>query len=394
MPTIHLTKTVIDQLQAATRETVYWDAGLPAFGVKVTPKNRKVFIVLYRTTDGQARLRKYTIGPYGHFTLQQARAAARQVLAARSDGRDPATEKKTAKVRTAQGGIDELVADFIAKHASKNRTAMETERIFRREVLSRWGGRSVQRISKHDVIELIEEIERRGAPIMANRVLAAVRKFFNWLVGRALLDRSPCDGISALGREKARDRVLDDTELTAVLEATGVMGEPFGSIVGMLVLTGQRREEVAGLAWAEIDQRSRLWNLSGARTKNGKPHIVHLSDPAWALLDAVPRLGPLAFSTDGEHSFQNFGRSKKQLDAVSGVSGWVLHDLRRTVVSGMARLGVPPHIADKILNHQTGTISGVAAVYQRHEFLAETEGSTRSLGVACRRSNCPLTYGN
>lgn len=290
-------------------------------------------------------------------------------------------EKKAARTRTAQGAIEELVTDFIAKHASKNRSAHETARIFRREVLPRWGGRSVHQISKHDVIELLEEIERRGAPIMANRVLAAVRKFFNWLVGRAILDRSPCEGVSAVGRENARDRVLDDGELATILRVAAEVGHPFGSIVQLLALTGQRREEVAGLAWSEIDEEARTWSLAGSRTKNGKPHIVHLSEPAWVVLSAVPRVSPLAFSTGEERPFQNFGHAKKRLDALSGVSGWVLHDLRRTVVSGMARLGVPPHIADKILNHQSGTISGVAAVYQRHEFLAERKEALDRWGL-------------
>ncbi len=381
MPRLHLTKTAIDQLVPAARDAVFWDTGLAGFGVKVTPTGRKVFVVLYRTTDGMGRLRKYTIGPYGTLTLQQARIAAQKVLAERAAGRDPALEKKAGRALTAQSGVTNLVADFIDRHASQNRSGKETERVFRREVLPRWGGRSVLQISKRDVILLLEEIESRGAPIMANRVLAAIRKFFNWCVGRAILDRSPCQGVAAPAREHARDRVLDDNELSAILEASRVIGHPFGSIVALLALTGQRREEVAALRWDEINDEERTWTLSGARTKNGKPHTVHLSDPAWALLCSVPRLGPLAFTVAGQGHFQNYGHAKRRLDTLSNVSGWVLHDLRRTVVSGMARLGVPPHVADKILNHRSGTISGVAAVYQRHEFLTERKDALDRWGA-------------
>jgi integrase len=141
-------------------------------------------------------------------------------------------------------------------------------------------------------------------------------------------------------------------------------------MVELLALTGQRRGEVAGMLWSELDPGLRTWTISSSRTKNNKQHIVHLSEPARALLAASPRCGPLVFSADDKR-FNSFNHQKSRLDSLSGVSGWVLHDLRRTVVSGMARLGIAPHVADKILNHQSGTISGVAAVYQRHEFMAE-----------------------
>ncbi len=138
-----------------------------------------------------------------------------------------------------------------------------------------------------------------------------------------------------------------------------------------MALTGQRREEVAQLAWNEIDLPSRTWMLPASRTKNGRLHIVHLSQDAFAVLKRTPTMGEFVFSLSGTKPFQSFSAAKRELDKLSGVSDWRLHDLRRTCVSGMARLGVPPHVADKVLNHQTGTISGVAAVYQRHEFLAE-----------------------
>ena len=169
----------------------------------------------------------------------------------------------------------------------------------------------------------------------------------------------------------ARDRVLDDRELAQVILAARKIGGPYGGIVELLALTGQRREEAAGLQREELDLAQRIWTIPKVRTKNAKAHIVHLSKQALAVLKRADRREPLVLSPLGTKTFQNFTNAKRLLDQLSGVTGWRLHDLRRTCVSGMARLGVAPHVADKILNHQSaGTISGVAAVYQRHEFLA------------------------
>jgi integrase len=149
------------------------------------------------------------------------------------------------------------------------------------------------------------------------------------------------------------------------------MAGPYGAIVEMLVLTGQRREEVAQMVWNELDFETRTWTLPAWRAKNGRPHFVHLSARSLEVIGGAPRLGRFVFSLSGKRPFQDFTNAKRALDEVSEVTNWRLHDLRRTCVSGMARLGVPPHVADKILNHQGGTISGVAAVYQRHDFLAD-----------------------
>jgi integrase len=182
-------------------------------------------------------------------------------------------------------------------------------------------------------------------------------------------------------KELARDRVLNDAELAQVLIAARTMGGPYGGIVEFLALTAQRREEVAGLRWDEMDLAQRVWTIPKARTKNAKAHMVHLSMQALAVLKRADRKGPVVFTLLGTKPFQDFTHAKRRLDKLSGVTEWRLHDLRRTCVSGMARLGVAPHIADKILNHQAGTISGVAAVYQRHDFLAERRAALDQWGA-------------
>jgi integrase len=340
--------------------------------VKVTPKGRKVFIVLYRTGGAGSKLRKYTIGPYGRVTLHQARATAQKVFAARLEGRDPAAEKREAKRRVVADRVEDLLENFITQRLSKNRSVAEISRLLRREVGKAWAGRSIHELTKRDVVDLVSAIEQRGSPGTANKTLKSVKTFLRWCVGRAVLDRSPAEGVPLPAKEVARDRVLDDRELAQVILAARKIGKPYGSIVELLALTGQRREEVAGLVWDELDLARRIWTIPKARTKNAKAHIVSLSAQALTVVKRADQRGALVvFSPLGTKPFQDFPRAKRRLDQLSGVSGWRLHDLRRTCVSGMARLGVAPHVADKILNHQTGTISGVAAVYQRHEFLAE-----------------------
>jgi integrase len=366
---VKLSKTAIDALPTPPKDIVYWDSGSPGFGVKVTPKGRKVFVVLYRGTG--SRLRKYTIGPYGRVTLHQARSVALKIFAARADGRDPAAEKQTARRRAVADRVDDLIELYISERVSKNRSARQISRLLRRELISKWGSRSVHEIGKREIVDLVHQVAGRGAPFAANKLLKVIKTFFGWCVGRAILDASPAQGISSPMKEVARDRVLTDGELASIISAARQIKGPYGSIIQLLALTGQRREEVAQLTWQEVDLTRRIWTVPASRTKNAKAHMVHLSDEAITVLIGVQKIGQFVFSTSGVKPFQSFSASKRELDELSGIHNWRLHDLRRTCVSGMARLGIPPHVADKILNHQGGTISGVAAVYQRHEFLAE-----------------------
>ncbi len=385
MPRVKLTKTVIDALPIPSKDIVHWDTGCPGFGVKVTPKGRKIFIVLYRTAGAGSRLRKYTIGPYGRVTLNQARVTAQKVFAAKLDGRDLAAEKKESRRRMVADRVDDLLEASIAQHISQNRSAPEISRMLRREVGSAWGSRSIHEITKRDVIDVVTAIEQRGVPVAANKALKAIKTFFRWCVGRAVLDRSPADGVPLPAKEVARDRVLSDGELGRVIVAARQIGGPYGNIVEMLGLTGQRREEVARCTWKEFDIAGRTWKLSSERTKNAKAHEVYVSDQVVAVLSRIDKIGDLVFSHTGTASFQAFGVAKRELDKLSGVTEWRLHDLRRTCVSGMARLGVAPHVADKILNHQNGAISGVAAVYQRHDFLAERKLALKIWGAHVAR---------
>ena len=246
MPRIKLTKSTIDALPTSKSDVVYWDAGYPGFGVKVTPTGRKVFVVLYRTGGAGSKLRKYTIGPYGRVTLHQARVAAQKVFAARLEGRDPAAEKREAKHRVVADRVEDLLEMFIAQRLSQNRSGGEVSRLLRREVGKPWADRSIHGITKRDVVEVVAAIEQRGAPIAANKTLKSVKTFLRWCVGRAILDQSPAEGVPLPSKEVARDRVLDDEELAKIILAARQIGGPYGGIVEFLALTGQRPSAVGG----------------------------------------------------------------------------------------------------------------------------------------------------
>jgi integrase len=201
---------------------------------------------------------------------------------------------------------------------------------------------------------------------------------------RDLLDASPATALPKPAPEVSRDRVLSEEELRKIWQAAGKMGYPFGPVFQLLVLTGQRRDEVAKLRRSELDEANRVWSFQGARAKNHKAHVVHLSAQSLAVLAGVPRSSDqdLLFSTNGRTAVSGFSRAKARLDALSGVSDWRLHDLRRSFAThAVERLKAQPAVADKVLNHSAATIRGVQAVYQRAEFLAERESLLEAWGA-------------
>jgi integrase len=224
----------------------------------------------------------------------------------------------------------------------------------------------------------------RDKQVMANHVHGAVRTFFNWCRDQKLITRSPVDGVKAPGHEVPRHRVLTDNELRAVWAGATEIGYPFGDVVKLLILTAQRRLEIANMRWAEVSPEAlegsgAVLRLPQERVKNKRPHELPLPEAVVAILRSLPRVdggGDWVFTSNGVKPTNAFSKSKSRLDKICGVnastgSAWTLHDLRRTAASGMARLGIALHVIEKILNHQHGQISGVAAIYNRYSFMAE-----------------------
>jgi integrase len=374
----------------------------------VQPSGAKSFAVRYRYA-GQPR--KLTLGAFPAIDLEAARNIGAKALRAAAEGRDPATEKKSAKgdakrqaaeeIRGKRDLFENVAREFIERYAKpkaikKGRPDAwkETGRILGikaspddpeklieegGEFIPYWRGRKIQEITKRDVVDRLEKIADR-APIMANRSLAAVRKMFNWAVTKDILAVSPCIGVEAPSPEQSRDRILTDPELRLVWNAAGADASPFGALVQLLTLTGQREAEVAGMCRGEIDRTARLWTLSGQRTKNGERHEVPLSNAALEIIDVLPQVGKkgFLFSIDGERPVTTFSRAKDSIDeAIAAankgkpIPAWVFHDLRRTVVSGMARLGISLPVIEKCINHKSGSFRGIVGVYQRHSFAEE-----------------------
>lgn len=210
---------------------------------------------------------------------------------------------------------------------------------------------------------------------------ATLRTFFRWAVAKDLIVVDPTANIMKIGKPPQRKRRLSDTEIRLFWRACVQIGYPFGPVLQLLLLTGQREMEVGELPWHELNMDEREWMLPGIRAKNGHDHIVPLSGFVLEIIQSLPRNGSaFLFSEDGVAPVSHFQQVKEDLDLIMGKSAnslnlmiepWIIHDLRRTATTGFAKLKVPPHVADKILNHIEGEIGGVAAVYNVHEYLDE-----------------------
>jgi integrase len=327
---------------------------LPGLYLIVQPSGVKSWAVRYRL---HGRSHKHTIGRHPVFDLKAAREAGTRALRAVAEGRAPGAMRADT--------VDAAVAQFLERHARRHyrpRSLQETERLLNRHVLARWRGRKLDSITRGDVRALLDSV---SAPIMANRLHNLVSKLFNWAVAADLLTSSPVAGIKKPYAEKSRDRVLTDAELRTVWLGAEDLGYPFGSLIQLLTLTGQRRGEVAGMRWDEI--AGDLWTLPKERTKNAKLHMVPLSSQALRIINGAPRISEFVFSANGGAPVSGFSRPKQLI----GVADWRLHDLRRTAASGMARLGVNLPVIERALNHVSGSFAGIVGVYQRHEFAEE-----------------------
>jgi integrase len=390
---VKLTKRVVEAAEPASSDQYLWDAEVKGFGVKITPAGRKVFLFQYRMGGRGAKTERCTIGEYrSPFTVDSARAEAIRLLAEVKAGCNPADAKRAARQAMANPArlFGEVAAEFIERHAKPNtRDWRKTEYLLRHDVLPLWVNRPLREITRLDVIELVDRVADRGARIHANRVLAAVRVLFNWALSRGAIEASPAAGVKAPGAETARERVLSEDELREVWRAAEATPYPFGPFFRLMILTAQRRDEVADMRWSEIDAGRELWTIPGDRAKNGRAHEVPLPSPALDILRSIPRVEDvdLVFTTNGRTPISGFSKAKLRLDRASGVGladrdEWRVHDIRRSVTTFMAEIGIAPHVVDKLLNHVSGSIRGVAAVYNRHSY---TEERRRALDAWARR---------
>jgi len=382
-----LTDRVVKLLKAGDDRYEVWDSSSPGFGVRVTPKGRKSFIYIYRF---EKRARRMTLGVYPRVTLAAARARygkARELLDVK--GRDPGAEKVDAKrVRRDAPTVEYLADEYLKKWAKpRKRSWHEDERILNLDVRPTLGHKKAADVTRRDINDMLDAIVDRGSPIAANKTLAITRKMFRFGVSEDLVPHNPCEAVQAPAEERRRDRVLSVAEIrkmwVALEEGKVNMTMAVQLSLQLMLVTAQRRAEVASAAWSDIDLGSGWWTIPGAKAKNKLPHRVPLSPLAKRLLKKAKE-----YAEDSDFVLPNrSGYAPIRPDAISkavrrnemafGIDHFAPHDLRRTAASQMASAGTLRLTIGKILNHVE---SGVTATYDRHSYDPEKRKALNAWG--------------
>lgn len=364
-----------------------WDAMLPGFGLRITDKGAKSWIVMYRLGGRDAPRKRLKLGSYPAVSLASARVKARHAFQEVAHGNDPAAKRDEPKPET----FEAVAADFIDRYAKpKNRGWKSQETDIARDLTPQWGKRPIGDITRRDVLHVLDRVAARASPVRANRLLALIRKIFAWCLERGIIDSSPAANIKPPGKEVSRDRVLSDEEIRQVWTACDHVGKPFDAIFKLLLITAQRRHEVGRMRWSDLDLRRGIWTIPREIAKNGIANEVPLPSLAISILSMQTRV-VRADGREEEYVFpaangsgkpaSGYSKAKARVDALCAqqrakeklppMPSWWLHDLRRTAASSMARLGVAPHVIERVLNHISGSQAGVAGIYNRYGYLPE-----------------------
>lgn len=395
MSSARINKSTVDAAHPGEKDKLLWDDRVRGFGLKVTPSGSKVYVYQYRLGGRGAKVRRYTIGRHGNITPDGARREAERLALMTSQGLDP----QQMKVSKARQSIDlafkqyagRFVQECLKVRWKSSYAGGEAHlRLYATPVL---GNKPLPEIDRADIRAVLKPVRHKVAT--ASYLFSVLRRLFRWAVSEGDLESSPLDGMEPPPLPAKRERFLSDPELALVWRASEKLGYPFGPLMRLLILTGARREEVAGLDWSELDQKAALWALPSERAKNSTAASCPLSDIAIAELDMLARRsrqdgkwprGGLLFSTTGETSVSGYSRAKARLDReVASLSAelnetlpiepWCLHDFRRTLATGMQRLGVRFEVTEAILNHVGSSRSGVAGIYQRHDWGPEKKAA-------------------
>jgi integrase len=343
-----------------------FDAGYPGFALRVSYGGGKSWVYFYRVAG---RLRRRSLGTYPAVTLAEARQLWRDAKHQVSLGRDPGWH------RASDLNFESVAREWLKRDQADKRSLKEVTRVIERELIPEWGQRSIQDIRRHDILVLSDRIADRGATTMARRVIAYVHRLFRWAKSRDLIEANPATDLPKPGREIARDRVLTDAELATVWNAASEVVWPYGPAVQLLILTGARRAEIAEMKWSEINGNA--IKLSGSRAKNAEAHDIPLSEQALEVLLKIPRVVGSEFVFGKPLKGGAWSNAKIKLSATT-IQPWRIHDLRRTVSTGMNELGTEPHIVEAVLGH---TVKGVAGVYNRAKYAAAKRAALEAWGA-------------
>jgi integrase len=371
-----LTLNRIDGLKCpeGKRDVLVFDDQQRGLGVRVTAGGSKTYLAQY---SFHGLKRRIPLGSCSAVSLAKARDAVRAIMGDVAKGIDPAAERKKAKVHGALT-LKALLSDWQALHLSGKRPRYAAEAVRAvRNAFSRYLDLPAADLDRATAVKTLDAMARKGSAAMAARTAAYGKAAYGWATRRGSLSSNPFLNLP-VASDIRRERVLSDDELGAVWRAAAGAGA-FNGIVRLLMLTGQRREEVAGMTWAELSGDFLAWTIPASRAKNGATHIVPLSPPAKDLLRNLPSFGELVFP-GLRGPFNGWSKAKAAMDARSGVTNWRLHDLRRTAATGLQRLGVRLEVTEQVLNHVSGSRAGIVGVYQRHDFASEKRAALEAWG--------------
>jgi integrase len=353
---------------------------LPGFLIQVTDKGQASYYI-YARFGGQRAPSRRKIDKVGAISLADARARAREQLEAARAGRDPKAEERAAElVKQGRVTVSGALEHYIAKRVRQHRRAKDTERELRTYVGAVWGDRPLEEITRGDVVKLVEAIAARGAKRQAHNILGLCKTFFAWCVETHRVKVSPCAdirGSKILGEKRPRQRVLNDAELAAVWHASDKLREPWRSFFRLLILTGARKSEVSDARWSEFDLDGAVWTIPPERFKSDATHVVPLSPAAVELLQELPHgdAGDFVFSTrDGALPIDGFSKAKAALDKLvelelkAKIDPWQIHDLRRTMRTGLSKLRISSEVAELTIGHALPTLH---RVYDQHAYADE-----------------------
>lgn len=345
------------------------DGLCPGLRARITSKGKKSFSVVRWTSGRQQRV---TIGHYPLVSLADARARAKEVLLGSASSIDPPAEQAPAEQTLTYAELAEL---YVERHLKPNTRSWRDVRssLIKHVSVQHLLTRPVAGITRRELVGVVDSIAAAGAPQAAVNILRRLKMLFNWAVDRDLVPANPCERIRPPAKTVERDRVLTDAEIATVWQASLQLPTPYGEMYRMFLLTGQRRSEVATMCWSEVT--GDVWTIPREKVKKDRPHTVPLTSVARDVLAGLSRLprvvednGFVFTTTGGKSASSNFAKIKRELDAQSGVTGWTIHDIRRTVRSKLAELGVAREVARKVLNHEDGKVD---RIYNRHEYLVE-----------------------
>jgi len=394
MPSIQLTDAAVKRLKTPAEGRVeYWDTRTPGFGLRISSTGVRSWVMILRILkDGRWIQQRLSFGRYPGVTLAEARAKAVEAKGQAERFEDPGAEARAAKravIEATRYTFAAVRGEFLVKYRGRGnrrpakRTLAEVKRVLESDLFADWSDRPLSKITRRDVLDVLDVLLERGAEVMANRTLAYLSMLFGWALHREIIESDPTDSIKKPGVEQSRERVLTLDEMRAIWQATEPTetrkGDLFDSIVKVLMLTGQRRDEVAGMRWAEVDLDGATWTLPADRTKNHREHLIPLSTPVVEILKArqaeqavMGMTTEFVFTSFGPRPFAGWSKSKRRLDAQAGIAPWTLHDLRRTLATRMAEdLRILPHVVEATINHVSGVRSGVAGTYNRALYLDE-----------------------